>query len=128
MQLCDSAIAQKYSGMSGKGKGLTQVYAQIVGDRVVVKSSDETPAITFDRTPTQVSQLHVCANNDLVLLYFSPDIEEGYSCSRKEENCSLPTSRLPSKAGNICTQRSWPATAETTGDGVGYRTLLCNSK
>ena len=70
MQLCDSVIAKEYSGMSGKGKGLTQVYAQIVGDRVVVKSSDETPAITFDRTPTQVSQLHACASNHLVFIIF----------------------------------------------------------
>ena len=79
MQHCDSVIAQEYTGMSGKGEGRSQVYAQIVGDRVVVKSSDETPAITFDRNPTQVSML--IANNDLKHINFSPDIEKGYSCS-----------------------------------------------
>lgn len=41
--------------MSNKGEGYTQVVAQIVGDKVDLRSNDETGLITFDRTPAQVT-------------------------------------------------------------------------
>ena len=58
-QHCDKVIAEQY-GISGKGQERTQVYAQIVGDRVTVRASEDTKGINFDRKPSQVSlEIHI---------------------------------------------------------------------
>ena len=45
----------EYTGMSAKGEGRSQVYAQILGDEVELHSSEVAGfTVEFDRTPTQV--------------------------------------------------------------------------
>ncbi len=45
----------EYTGMTAKGEGRSQVYAQILGEEVTLHSSEETGfTVEFDKSPTQV--------------------------------------------------------------------------
>ena len=56
LQHCDTVIMNEYTGMSAKGEGRSDVYAQIVGEVVKIHPK-EIPGLTvsFDKKPTQVS-------------------------------------------------------------------------
>ena len=57
LQHCDQVIMNEYTGMSAKGEGRSQVYAQIVGDVVRVHPSEAARlSVSFDKKPTQVRQ------------------------------------------------------------------------
>ena len=49
IQHCDKMIMGEYTGMN---EGYTQIIADIVSDRVILHSTDE--SITFDKNPAQV--------------------------------------------------------------------------
>ena len=50
----------EYTGMSAKGEGRSQVYAEIVGDVVEVHAKEKSGlAVLFDKRPTQVSNTHM---------------------------------------------------------------------
>ena len=50
-QHCDEVITKEYPGIKGK----SQVSAEMTGEGVKVKSTD--PTVTFDKSPTQVSDM-----------------------------------------------------------------------
>ena len=57
-QHCDQVIMNEYTGMSAKGEGRSQVYAQIVGEVVKVHPNHVAGlTVSFDKKPTQVSIL-----------------------------------------------------------------------
>ena len=56
-QQCDKVITEEYTGMTKRGEGRSQIFAEIVGNEVTVCSSDKTGfSVTFNKKPTQVRQ------------------------------------------------------------------------
>ena len=54
-QHCDNVIMKDYPGMSDKGGGKVQVYAQIVGEVVeMLPSKEGNSFVSFDPKPAQV--------------------------------------------------------------------------
>ncbi len=51
----------EYTGMTAKGEGRSQVYAQILADEVTLHLSEETGfTVEFDKSPTQVLVAKQC--------------------------------------------------------------------
>ena len=61
-QHCDKVIIGRYSGMSKKEEGKSQVLAKIVGDGVTIlpnSNNSTSSVITFDRNPSEVYQVDI---------------------------------------------------------------------
>ena len=57
----------EYTGMSAKGEGRSQVYAQIVGEAVNIHPNEIAGlTVSFDKKPTQASVIH---HSDFVDIY-----------------------------------------------------------
>ena len=51
---------KRYTGMTKRGEGRSQVFAEITGDEVTVHSSEKTGfSVTFDKKPTKVCMYRI---------------------------------------------------------------------